>query len=133
MRITLLLLPVIAIACTSASSEVRTRQRNLERLETAQPAGEPINCIDIHRIDHTRVVNDQIIDFEMIGNKTYRNVLPHACPGLGFDESFAYETSLQQLCSVDTITVLENTAGLRRGASCGLGSFQPISFPEKHH
>jgi ethanolamine utilization protein EutP (predicted NTPase) len=62
----------------------------------------------------------------MLGGKIYRNTLPHSCPGLGFEEKFMYKTSLSQLCSVDIITVLHNAGGLNRGASCGLGKFQPM-------
>ena len=71
--------------------------------------------------------DDSTIDFYMRGSKIYRNTLPNSCPQLGFEEAFSYATSLSQLCSVDIITVL--TARRRpacRGASCGLGQFQPV-------
>ena len=95
----------------------------------ATPAGDPVNCIPIIQIDHTRVRDDRTIDFFMRGRRqVYRNVLPNTCPQLGFEEGFSYETSLSQLCNVDIITVLLRTAGLRRGASCGLGQFQPVTL-----
>jgi hypothetical protein len=69
----------------------------------------------------------------MLGrNKVYRNTLPYSCPQLGFEERFLYKTSLSQLCSTDIITVL--TSGgpdLSRGASCGLGQFQPVELVKK--
>jgi hypothetical protein len=75
------------------------------------------------------VLSDRIIDFELRDGRVLRNVLPASCPGLAFQEAFAYNTSLSRLCSVDIITVLERAGGLRRGASCGLGPFQPVTFP----
>ena len=93
------------------------------------PAGPPERCVPIAQIDHTVVRDDRTIDFIMRGKTSYRNVLPNSCPELGFEQAFSYETSLSELCSVDIITVFRNTGGggPRRGASCGLGQFQPVT------
>lgn len=93
----------------------------------ATPDGKPVDCIQISQIRSTPVRSDQIIDFEMIGGKVYRNTLPMSCPSLGFEERFAYKTSIGQLCAVDTITVLQSP-GLSPGATCGLGKFQPVKL-----
>ena len=90
------------------------------------PSGPPVACVQINAIRDTRVRDDSTIDFYMSGNRVYRNTLPHSCPELGFEERFSYETSLSQLCNVDIITVLRDNP-LSRGASCGLGQFQPIT------
>ncbi|MEJ7927244.1 hypothetical protein WG908_10820 [Sphingobium sp. AN641] len=91
------------------------------------PAGKPVSCIQTSQIRSTNVRDDRTIDFVMNGKTTYRNILPNSCPSLGFERAFAYRTSINQLCSVDIITVLNNAGpGLQRGASCGLGKFQPM-------
>ena len=95
-------------------------------LADARPTGPPVDCLPLTSIGETHVRDGRTIDFELRNGNVYRNTLPHQCPGLGFDESFSYETSLSQLCSLDIITVLHRTGGIRRGASCGLGKFQPI-------
>ena len=123
MRKTLLALLVIAAAAPGAA-----RDRN--QLPMATPAGKAENCIPLRNIRQSHVRNDHVIDFEMNGGKVYRNTLPNGCPGLGFDESFAYQTSLSQLCSADIITVLQSP-GPRRGASCGLGKFQAVTLAKK--
>ncbi|MET0250005.1 MAG: hypothetical protein ABW164_09790 [Sphingobium sp.] len=91
-------------------------------------AGKPVDCIQINRIRSSQVRDDRTIDFVIGGSKIYRNILPNSCPSLGFERRFAYATSLSQLCSVDIITVLYQGGGpgLTRGASCGLGKFQPM-------
>ena len=91
-----------------------------------QPDGKPVNCLQAHSIQETRVRDDRTIDFYMLGGKVYRNRLPQSCPDLGFEERFGYATSIDQLCSVDIIRVL-HTSPPTPGAACGLGSFQPIS------
>jgi hypothetical protein len=94
----------------------------------ATPAGAPVDCVQITSIRETQVRDDHTIDFIMNGRKVYRNTLPNSCPGLGFEQAFSYRTSLSQLCSVDIITVLHQGGGLHRGASCGLGKFQPVTL-----
>jgi len=91
-------------------------------------AGKPVDCIPINQIRSTNVRDDRTIDFIVGGSKIYRNTLPNSCPSLGFEKRFAYKTSLSQLCSVDIVTVLMQGggSGLMRGASCGLGAFQPM-------
>ena len=85
-------------------------------------------CISIARIDRTEGLDDQQILFYMRGKDIYLNQLPRRCFGLGSQRRFSYETSLSQLCNLDTITVLNNIGGgLMRGATCGLGLFLPIS------
>jgi hypothetical protein len=94
--------------------------------KAARPVGKPESCIPIAQIRESRVRDDSTIDFYTVGRRVYRNVLPHSCPSLGFEKAFSYATSLSQLCSTDIITVLHQGGGRVRGASCGLGQFQPV-------
>ncbi len=94
--------------------------------QTMVPAGPAQNCVDTNRIRSTRVVDDQAIDFTMNDGTILRNSLPNRCPGLGFEQAFSYSTSINRLCNVDIITVLNQGGGNRRGASCGLGMFVPV-------
>ena len=93
----------------------------------ATPAGKPVDCVNLQSIRETRVRDDQTIDFYLNGGKTYRNTLPYKCSGLGFQQSFSYSTSLNRLCSVDLITVIQQGGGPVQGATCGLGKFQPVT------
>jgi hypothetical protein len=96
--------------------------------KAATPSGKPVDCVQIHSIRETRVRDDKTIDFYMNGRQVYRNILPNSCPQLGFEKAFSYQTSLSQLCSVDIISVLyQGGGGPHRGASCGLGAFQPVT------
>ena len=125
------------ILCTGALAACAP----VEREGRADPAlagpavttlGEAENCINRTRIRSSRVRSDQVIDFEMNGGKVFRNVLTNRCPRLGFEESFSYSTSIDQLCNTDIIYVLDQTGGglPRRGAGCGLGKFVPVEYVE---
>ena len=110
----------VALMSMVAPATAKTRPDNLVA------NGKPVDCVQINSIRQTDVRDDRTIDFILNGNKVYRNTLPNSCPSLGFERRFMYKTSLSQLCSVDIITVLYNSPDLMRGASCGLGKFQPM-------
>ncbi len=89
------------------------------------------HCVSLLRIDRTDIIDDSNILFYMTDGTIYRNQLPHRCPGLRRADSFMYRTSLNQLCDLDIITVLNSLGfGFMRGPSCGLGSFQPVTEDE---
>lgn len=93
--------------------------------KAARPVGKAESCIPIVQIQSSRVRDDSTIDFYMNNGRVYRSILPYSCPTLGFEKAFSYATSLSQLCSTDIITVIRQ-GGQTRGASCGLGQFQPV-------
>jgi hypothetical protein len=118
----------IGIGLLSAASTATAKRDH--SVPEAKPVGKAVSCIHLSSIRESRVRSDSVIDFKTNGNKWFRNTLPNSCPSLGFEERFAYKTSLNQLCSVDIITVLQSP-GISQGASCGLGQFQPIEAPAR--
>jgi uncharacterized protein DUF6491 len=121
-----ILLGLGAAAALGACAPGPTQRQEADRraLAEARVVGEPVDCIDIVRIDHSRVRDDRTVDFYMRGREVYRNRLPDECPGLAFEDGFAYRTSLPRLCWVDTITV-RSGSGIG-GPACALGKFQRI-------
>ena len=122
-------LVLLLTGCATEDGLTPRQAANQRALAEARPVGTAQDCVQINRIRTTRVRDAQTIDFEMIDGSVYRSRLPIACPGLRFEERFSYRTSLPRLCSVDTITVLQSDGS--RGASCGLGAFQPIELPRR--
>jgi hypothetical protein len=122
---------IAASLLASGSAALAKRDRN--EIPTATETGPAVSCISLNTIRETRVRNDSVIDFRTGAKKWYRNTLPYSCPSLGFEERFLYKTSLNQLCSVDVITVLRSGGGggLDQGPSCGLGKFQPVEISHK--
>jgi hypothetical protein len=92
----------------------------------------PRDCLYVSSVRRTEVLDDQTIIFYMRGNKVaYRNYLAHKCPGLARSGRFMYEVHMSRLCSIDTITVLEQWGvGLQPGFTCRLGDFYPLSPAE---
>jgi len=96
----------------------------------ARVAGAAETCIPIGQIRQSNVRSDRVIDWRMTDNRWYRTVLPQSCPMLGFEQRFAYSTSLTQLCAQDIITVLQGPQA-QPGAACGLAPFRPIVPPAR--
>jgi hypothetical protein len=91
----------------------------------------PHDCVITQSIARTEILDDQTIIFYMRGkNVAYRNDLPKKCPGLKRWDRFSYTVTAGRLCSIDMITVLENSVfgtGFDRGFTCRLGEFHPLS------
>ena len=120
------LLAGAAVLSFAARSE-DTDERPTSKAPPVEVLGEPISCVNISRIRNTVVHDDYTIDFNLSGGDVYRNTLPNRCPQLGFEERFAYEANVGQLCSIDTIAVLVGSA-VGRGPRCSLGKFVPVRY-----
>jgi hypothetical protein len=123
MRKMLLIFPALLVLSGGGAFALATKKAP----DAVRAVGEPKSCVPISSIRSTKVIDNNMIEFRMAGGKTYRNTLPHSCPGLKFEDRFSYRTSLNQLCNVDIIRVLNNYGGqLTEGAGCGLGKFQLV-------
>lgn len=115
--------PVAAICALFAASAGSPPPAQAQASES-----EARNCVNLRRVDRTSVVSDQTILFYMKDGEILRNDLPSRCPTLMTEDRFLYRTMLNQLCSVDTITVLTDFGfGFIPGATCVLGEFEPVS------
>ncbi|MEA3008576.1 MAG: hypothetical protein QOJ91_268 [Sphingomonadales bacterium] len=123
-------LAALVLLANCAQGPTPRQESDRRALAEARPVGAPVDCIELSRIDHTRVRDDRTVDFHMRGREVYRNRLRQECPGLGFEDSFTYRTSLGRLCSVDLITVNRAGGGVG-GPTCGLGAFQRIETDER--
>lgn len=122
-RLALIISTLPLAACVAEPEPEREREIRAPAIEVA---GAPVHCIQTSNIRNTVVHDDYTIDFEMAGDRIYRNTLPNRCFSLGFEERFAHSSSTGQLCNVDTITVLYSNGN--RGPACGLGEFLPVRY-----
>jgi hypothetical protein len=111
----------IAVVGLSALAVVASGQPG-ERSQTESPT-----CLGLPRIDRTEIVGDRTIVFYMKDRTIYKNELPQSCPALRSNQPFMYRVAMNQLCQMDTITVLERWGfGFTPGMSCPLGRFSAI-------
>ena len=81
-------------------------------------------CLPLAAIRNSNVVNSRTIDFTLRDRSVWRANLRFACPQLGIERAFSYETGQSQLCAQDIITVIAPIGGALSGARCGLAPFQ---------
>ncbi len=106
-------------------------QQSKPSAQAADPAKDAGNanrdCLGLREIERTDVVDNDTVLFYLHDGDVYRNDLPYACPELKSEDRFLYRVPQDQLCHIDTITVLRDEGfGFREGASCSLGVFKPI-------
>ena len=102
-------------------------------LLTAADAQDPVAraCLGLMQIRTSEVLDNQHILFTMNDGTLFPNNLPYACPGLRRDTAWLHRTSLNNVCDLDLITVLNHGGGgFMPGASCGLGRFEPVPRPQ---
>jgi hypothetical protein len=91
----------------------------------------PLQCLPLIRISQLSILDNRHLVFRLNNGKRYLNTLPYTCPGLRPGTAILYRTSLDRLCDLDVITVLNSVgSGYMPGASCGLGAFTGITETE---
>jgi hypothetical protein len=124
-------LTIATAALVLAAAPGTAGQRDRDKVPAATALGKPVNCLRLTDIRESRVRSDGVIDFYTRSGKVYRNHLDGgSCPGLGFEKRYLHKTVAAELCSYDTITVLQSP-DVTRGASCGLGSFEPVQLAKR--
>lgn len=122
----LILAAALALPVAACTAPPESAEREIHA-PAATVAGAPVSCISTNRIRDTKVHDDYTIDFEMVDGTVYRQSLRYRCASLGFEERFAYQTTIGQLCSTDTITVLQSGGGVP-GPTCALEAFVPVTL-----
>lgn len=124
MRAILVLLATLLMTSACAISD----QHEVEDAELPEGAE---NCVHLRTVDHIEILDEQHILFFMRNGTIFNNHLPRKCPGLRRNDTIMYRTSLNQLCSIDMFTVLDNIGGaFMPGPACSLGKFYPATEEE---
>lgn len=121
-----ILLALAAVFVTTACAMVDQHTYEEEPL----PEGVE-NCLNLHSVQRMEIVDEHHILFFMRDGRAYNNHLSRRCPGLRRNDTIMYRTTLNQLCSIDMFTVLDNIGGgFMPGATCSFGKFHPATEDE---
>lgn len=118
-----------AIANVEPKEPTRAEKRLAAFHETFELTGDSDNCINTRRIRNTSIIDKNHILFRLSHGEYVLNTLPRTCHSLRRGKAFAYAPISQQLCSVDTITVLDDNHSRNFrliGPRCGLGRFSTV-------
>jgi hypothetical protein len=107
-----------------AQAKPADREAELDRALRGRVAGEPVDCIDLHRVRSSRVIAGTAIIYDA-GGIVYVNR-----PRAGADSLDPGDTQVNRLfgsgrlCSVDTVQMIDRVGGFYRG-TVFLGEFVP--------
>jgi hypothetical protein len=86
-----------------------------------------VSCIPLTQISTTKIIGNQAIEFKMRGGTDYINILPRKCHALSPNRILSWETSLNRLCRLDILKVLDRVGSdIQMVGACGLGYFHPL-------
>lgn len=86
-------------------------------------AGEPVSCIDLHRIHSSRIIDGTAILYDA-GSVIYVNRPANGAEELTQWDTMVTRTNTSQLCNVDTVTMIDRGSQTFSGVVF-LGDFVP--------
>jgi hypothetical protein len=110
-----------SVAATAAVDHEADLQKMLgKRVE----AGPPVDCLQVGTITNSYIVDRTAIIYEVSGGDMYVNRPQTGASSLNRHNVLVTDTHIPQLCSVDTVTMIDSTTGIQTGF-VGLGQFVP--------
>jgi hypothetical protein len=122
------LLPLIAGslllgAASAAAAAPVDREAELARALEGRVAGEPVDCIDLTRIQSSRIINDTAILYDA-GRTIYVNRPRNGADSLDRWDTLVTRLHTPRLCSIDSVRLVDPTTGMLTGVVF-LGDFIP--------
>lgn len=112
-----------ALAAAPAAAERRSPEAELARALEGRVAGEPVSCIDLHRVRNSRVIPGTAIIWDA-GGTVYVNRPENGADALNRWDTMVIRTPTGRLCSVDTVTMVDSPTRMMTGIVF-LGEFVP--------
>ena len=123
-KLAFLLLGTAMIVAAPASADSRGGgEAELARVLEGRVAGEPVDCIDLHRVRSSRVIEDTAIVYDA-GGVVYVNRPRNGAEELNRFDAMLTRLPTTRLCSVDTVTMFDTTSRMMTGIVF-LGEFVP--------
>ena len=106
-----------------AQAKPQDREEELARAIQGRVAGEPVQCIDLHRVRSSRIINGTAIVYDA-GSVIYVNRPENGADQLNQWDTMVTRTPSTRLCNVDTITMIDRASHNFTGVVF-LGDFVP--------
>ncbi len=121
------LLPLLAgtllLGTSAALADPPDREAELERALAGRVAEAPVDCIDMHRVRNTRIINGTAILYNA-GNVIYVNRPDSGAESLRSWDQMRTRQFMSRLCSVDTVEMFDTNVNTLKGIVF-LGEFVP--------
>jgi hypothetical protein len=107
----------------AAQAKPQDREAELARALQGRVAGEPVSCIDLHRVHSSRIINGTAILYDA-GSVIYVNRPENGAEELNQWDTMVTRTPSTQLCNIDTVTMVDRSSDTFQGVVF-LGDFVP--------
>ena len=119
------LLAAVALAAPALASHRDTADVQLQKAIAGRVAGKPVNCISLSGSNSSQVIDGKAIIYQ-VGGKLYVNEPRSGASSLRSDDILVTRTFGSQLCSIDTVQLVDRAARFPRGF-VSLGQFVPYT------
>jgi hypothetical protein len=106
-----------------AQAKPQDREAELARAIQGRVAEAPVQCIDLHRVRSSRIINGTAIVYDA-GNVIYVNRPENGADQLNQWDTMVTRTPSTRLCNVDTVTMIDRASHSFTGVVF-LGDFVP--------
>ena len=124
-----LLIAAALLGSNAAGAARPDNSKNEARLSAAlagRVAGKPVNCISLRDIRSSQIIDGTAIVYDTGGGRLYVNRPRIAAESLDSDDILVTKTHGSQLCSLDTISLIDRGSQMHDGF-VGLGQFVPYT------
>lgn len=112
-----------------AAAAPRNPDAELAKLLDGRVAGKPTDCISLHRANSSRIIDGRAIVYED-GRTLWVNRPRGGAQSLHDDDVLLTKTFGDQLCSVDSVQLIDRSSRFVRGFVI-LGDFVPYTLPPR--
>ena len=119
-----------ALVASPALAGEKSGEARLAKAIEGRVAGEPVSCIDLHRVRSSRIIDDTAIVYEAAGGTLYVNRPDSGASALNRHDVLVTRTFTNRLCDVDVVELKERGAGMMTGLVF-LGKFVPYTKPDR--
>jgi hypothetical protein len=120
------LLAAAAFATPVVAAPRDTPELQLQKVLAGRVAGKPTDCINLSSVNSTQIIDGRAIIYKA-GGKVYVNEPRSGAETLRDDDILLTQTFGSQLCSIDSVKLLDRGARFQRGFVT-LGKFVPYSL-----
>jgi hypothetical protein len=114
---------LVAAALPAQAAAPVDREAELARAIGDRVAGEPVDCVDLHRVQSSRIIPGTAIIYEA-GGVFYVNRPRAGAESLDRWDTLLTRLTSTRLCSIDTVELIDQGTGMMTGVVF-LGDFVP--------
>jgi hypothetical protein len=102
----------------------------LQKALAGRVAGTPVDCLQLRSIGSSQIIDGRAIIYK-VGATLYVNTPRSGASDLDDDDILVTDTHGAQLCSIDTVKLIDRSSHFPRGF-VSLGKFVPYTKPRTH-